>query len=121
MKDRIVICTSCPLGCRIKVSVENGMISISGNRCRKGYDYALEELKDPKRILTTSVKVTNGEIPLVSVKTSSMIPKRLIPQIMSKIREIEVEAPIELGDIILKNIMNTGADLVATRTVRRIK
>jgi len=50
-----------------------------------------------------------------------MIPKRLIPQIMSKIREIEVEAPIELGDIILKNIMNTGADLVATRTVRRIK
>ena len=121
MKDKTVICTSCPLGCRVKISMKNGEISISGNRCKKGYDHALEQLRDPKRVLTTSVKVSGGEIPLVSVKTSSMVPKRLIPRIMSEIKKIKVEAPVKAGEILLRNILDTGADLVATRTVKKAK
>ncbi|WP_041077188.1 DUF1667 domain-containing protein [Thermotoga caldifontis] len=116
-----LVCVLCPMGCKIKYEAVDGkIVSVEGNRCPRGIAYLEDELKEPKRIVPTSVKVLNGEMPLVSVKTSKPIPKRLIPQFMDLIKKVEVQAPVNVGDVIVRNVLNSGADVVATRSVKRI-
>jgi len=118
-----LVCVQCPLGCKISVELSdtNRILSIVGNRCPRGEEYARDELENPKRVLTTSVRVLNGEYPLVSVKTNKPVPKNLVPELMKTIRNLKVEAPIECGSVLVEDVLGTGADLVATRTVRRAK
>jgi len=116
-----IVCVLCPMGCKIKYDALNGkIVSLEGNRCPRGISYLEDELREPKRIVPTSAKVINGETSLVSVKTSKPIPRRLIPQFMQVMKKVEVEAPIKVGDVIIKNVLDTGADVIATRTVRRV-
>ncbi|MCD6551556.1 DUF1667 domain-containing protein [Thermotoga sp.] len=117
-----IVCVQCPIGCKIKVELnEDGHIkSIIGNRCPRGVEYAKDEIRDPKRVVPTSIKVLNGELPLASVKTDKPIPKRFIPELMKIVREIKVEAPVRVGDIVVKDLFGTRANLVVTRTVRRL-
>ncbi|HIE34557.1 MAG TPA: DUF1667 domain-containing protein [Candidatus Altiarchaeales archaeon] len=120
MKTKKFICIICPNGCEIEVKYEKKEIgSISGNICEKGEAYVRQELFSPERGLTTTVVVRNGTVPLVSVKTSKPIPKEKIFQVMNRLAGIEVDAPVKIGDIIIKNILETGADLVATKNVNR--
>jgi CxxC motif-containing protein len=93
--------------------------SLKGHQCNKGKVYTQEELYNPKRTLTTTVKVDQGVIPLVSVRTDRPIPKKLIFPIINEISQLTIEAPVELGDILLKNVQNTGANIIATKTVGR--
>jgi len=115
-----LVCIQCPLGCEMEVKLNGkmGVMEIKGNRCPRGYDYAMEEMVDPKRILTTSVKVENGDIDLASVRTDKPIPKRLLKEAMEAIRKTKVKAPVRVGDIVLSNILGTGANVVATRTIK---
>ncbi|MEN3008932.1 DUF1667 domain-containing protein [Pseudothermotoga sp.] len=116
-----IVCVLCPMGCKIKYNAVDGkIISLEGNRCPRGVSYLEDELREPKRIVPTSVRVVNGEMPLVSVKTSKPIPRRLISQFMQTVKNVKVEAPIRVGDVIIKNVLDTGADVIATRTVKRV-
>ncbi|MBC7222568.1 DUF1667 domain-containing protein [Candidatus Bipolaricaulota bacterium] len=118
---RELTCISCPIGCRLQVEVsERGVEKIEGNRCPRGEAYAREEITDPKRILTTSVKVSGGDYPLVSVRTDKPIPKRLIPAAMEVLRALSLEAPLEIGQVLVPDLLGTGARVIATRTVRRV-
>ncbi|OAA31185.1 hypothetical protein AT15_06725 [Kosmotoga arenicorallina S304] len=120
MKGHIT-CTVCPVGCKIFVeSKPEGGYEISGNRCPRGEQYAKDELFSPKRILTTSVKVLCGDVPLVSVRTDSPIEKSRIFDVMKKIRRISVQAPVNVGDVLARNIDGMGTSLVATRKVEKI-
>ena len=120
MKENKIICISCPIGCRMTIQSKNGKItSIIGNTCPKGIKYAREEFINPLRILPTTVKVIGGELPLVSVKTEKAIPKRLLLEAMVEIAEIEVKAPVKIGQIIKDDLMGTGVSLVATRNIKR--
>ncbi|MBC7109058.1 MAG: DUF1667 domain-containing protein [Methanomassiliicoccales archaeon] len=114
-----LVCIACPLGCELLVREDSGRVLVQGNRCTRGEAYAREEMTDPKRVLATSVKVLGGDYPLVSVRTDRPVPKRLIPEIMAFIRTLRVEAPVELGQIIVEDLLGSGAKLLATRTVRR--
>lgn len=116
--NRDMVCIRCPLGCRLKVSVEDSGVQVTGNRCPKGLIYAKEEVTAPQRILTSSVKVLGGEIPLVSVKTSGPLPKHLILEAQDLLRHLQVEAPVGLGQTVVPNLFAQGVDVVATRTVR---
>jgi len=91
---------------------------IAGNRCPRGEAYARQEAIDPMRILPTSVRVVDGELPLVSVKTDQPVPKRLIYQIMDYIRTLSIDAPVEIGQVMTEKLPGTEARLVATREVR---
>lgn len=116
---REITCVCCPVGCKLRIEVYGAAIShVQGNRCPRGEAYAKEELTNPKRILTTSVKVVDGEYPLVSVRTDQPIPKQLIFDVMRLIRNLSVRAPVEIGQVLLEDILGTGARLIATRTVR---
>lgn len=123
MKEMEMTCVVCPVGCQLRVSLDDGgkLLSIKGNRCPKGENYAREEVTDPKRTLPTNVKVIGGELPLVSVKTEKAIPKRLILDAMKIVKMTEVQAPVERGQVLIKNILETGVDVVATRTVKEKK
>lgn len=113
-----IVCVQCPIGCKIKFEQQDGkIIKIDGNRCPRGIAYLRDELKEPRRIVPTSVKVINGVFPLVSVKTSKPVPKKYISELMNEIKKISVQAPVKSGDVILKNVFGTGADIIATRTV----
>jgi CxxC motif-containing protein len=117
-----IVCVLCPMGCKIKYNAVDGkIVAVEGNRCPKGFSYLEEELKEPKRIVPTSVRVVNGELSLASVKTSKPIPKRLIPKFMELVKQVQIEAPVKVGDVVMKNVLDTGADVVATRSVRRIE
>jgi len=113
-----IICTSCPVGCRLTVFEDKeGNIEVEGNVCKRGVNYAIDEFSNPKRMVTSSVKVEGGQYPLVSVKTDEPIDKPLVPTVLEIIKSAKVKAPINVGDVIAKDIKGTGVSVVATRKV----
>jgi CxxC motif-containing protein len=121
MKLTNIICIKCPKGCRIAIQSEKGkIISISGNDCPRGVKYAQQEFSNPVRILSTTVKVINGDLPLVPVKTEKAISKELLLKAMEEIADIKVEAPIKIGQVIKNNLLGTGVRLIAIRNIKRI-
>ena len=107
------ICIVCPRGCHITVA-EDG--TISGNLCRRGEDYVKTEMSAPTRIVTSTVKTVFKELPRVSVKTDKPVPKELIMQVMEQLRDVVIKEPMEIGEVVIKNILNTGANIVLTRS-----
>ena len=112
-------CIRCPIGCQLTVDVDGENVSVTGNSCPRGAEYGKKEMTAPTRIVTSSVRVTGGVLPLVSVKTASDIPKERIMDVMAEIRSLQVTAPVKIGDVLLQNVAGTGADIVATRTVKQ--
>jgi len=88
---------------------------IEGYKCKKGLEYGEQELKDPRRIITTTLTVKGGFLPLVPVKTDKPLPKGLIFDLMKVIDGMSIEAPVEMGQILLENFQETGVNIVATR------
>lgn len=106
------------MGCLITVKLENGEVQrVAGNTCKRGDNYARKEVTHPMRIVTSSVHVTGGTIPMVSVKTAHDIPKEKIMDIMASIEHVRVAAPIKIGDVIVADAAGTGVDIVATKNV----
>lgn len=118
MTKNDIICTGCPKGCRVTVEVQGeSIVNIKGYECFTGKDYALNEYKNPTRILTTTVRIKNGKFPLVPVKTAKPIPKSMLLKAMEVIAKTEVTAPIKIGDIIIENILNISVELTATGNI----
>lgn len=119
MKTKI-LCIICPIGCPMTVDYNQKSIkTIEGNRCKKGLEYAKKEIINPERTLTTTVKVKNGHLPLVSVKTNKAIPKQKIFDTMNLLANLEIEAPIKIGDIIMEDPFNTNTNIVATKNINK--
>lgn len=109
------ICIGCPVGCQLNVEIINDEIKVSGNDCNVGKNYAIKEVRNPARIITSSIRTKDGR--LVSVKSKGEIPKSTIMECARELKGINVEIPVKIGDIVLKNIANTSIDIVATREV----
>lgn len=111
-----LICIVCPMGCELQVDLTTN--TVTGNTCKRGAIYGIEEVTHPTRVITSTVKLTNStELIRLPVKTKSAIPKELNFKCMAIINSLEVEAPIKVGEVIVENILGTGIDLVATRSV----
>ena len=122
IKENKITCIVCPIGCKILVRTDGKkIINLDGSKCKQGVDYAINEALDPRRMLTTSVLVKDGNWPLVSVKSSQSIPKEKVFEVLRKIKKIKVKAPIESGQVILTNVANTHIDIIATKSVEKIK
>ncbi|MBU5425846.1 DUF1667 domain-containing protein [Tissierella pigra] len=113
-------CKVCPVGCNLKITNDNNEYFVEGNRCNRGEEYGIKEIIEPSRILTSRVLLKNGPMSRLPVKTTDIIPERLVEQCMEIIKIAEVSAPVEKGDIIIKNILNTGVDVVAARKVNSL-
>lgn len=120
MEKKNLTCINCPLGCALTVEMEDDQVlSVSGNTCNRGESYARKEMTDPTRIVTSTVKVTGGKSDMVSVKTKEDIPKGKIFECIRELKNVTVEAPVGIGDVILANIADTGVDIVATKNVAK--
>lgn len=121
---REMICINCPIGCNLKVYGDNEEnIRVEGNKCPRGLQYGTDEVLNPKRMVTSSVPLcvdeNTGIYQMISVKTSEAVPKELIFSVLKEIKSIDLKSKvikkIEVGDILLENVCNTGVDIVATQ------
>jgi CxxC motif-containing protein len=119
--EKEITCIVCPIGCKILVRTDGKHFELlNGNKCNKGIDYAKNEALDPRRMLTSSVLVMNGEWPLVSVKSSLPIPKNKIYHVLNEIKKAKVNAPVKSAQLIIKNIAKTNIDIIATKSIRKL-
>ena len=123
MTTKRVTCILCPNGCELTITYSGeptaDSISVEGNTCPKGIDYAIEEMTAPKRTLTTSILVRDGAQPLASVKTACPIPRESLFDARQALRGVVVDAPVAIGDVVAPDVAGTGVDVVVTRPVPR--
>ena len=113
-----LICIGCPLGCPLTVELEGIEVkAVSGNTCPRGDAYARKEMTNPTRIVTSTVRVAGGRLAMVSVKTASDIPKGKIFDCVKALKDVEVKAPVKIGDVIVENVAGTGVNIIATKNV----
>lgn len=118
MEEKNLICINCPMGCMLTVVMEGEeILSVKGNTCKRGDTYARKELTNPTRIVTSTVKVSGGNENMVSVKTKEDIPRGKVLECVRELKNIVVEAPVSIGDTILKDAAGTGVNIVATKNV----
>lgn len=111
-----LICITCPMGCTLEVTHEGDtIVEVDGATCKRGEDYAKEELTNPHRMVTTTVRVAGGLHPLLPVYTSAPIPKGRIFDLLEEIRKVEVQAPVKMGDAVLENVVDTDVKVLASR------
>lgn len=118
MEKRELTCIGCPLGCQITVSMAHDqVVEVTGNTCPRGDAYARKEVTDPTRIVTSTVRVNDGMFGMVSCKTETDIPKNKIFQVIEALKSVTVQAPVEIGDVLLANVADTEVDIIATKKV----
>lgn len=112
-----VTCIVCPTGCRAKVTVRNGEVKVEGVECPRGSEYAVKEITAPTRDFFTTVPIKGGSVRVCPVRSTQPVPKGMVINCLKEMAEITLEAPIKMGDVVLKNVLGLGIDIVATRDV----
>lgn len=112
-----MICIVCPKGCRLSVEVNGDEILVTGNDCPRGIPYAKKELTNPTRVVTSTVKIIGGIHERLPVKTDKDINKNLNFDVIKVLEKIEVHSPIRINQVIVENILGTGANIVASRSM----
>ena len=117
-KERLLTCIVCPRGCQMRVllSDEGKVESVEGNFCKRGVTYANDECTNPKRTVTSTVKCKSGEV--VSVKTDRTVPKGMMFEVMAEINGTVADDNLKIGDVVIENVCNTGANVVATSNTK---
>lgn len=114
---REMTCIVCPMGCRMRLKIENGLIKVEGNGCRRGELYAKDEVTVPKRVVTSIVAVDGG-LQMLPVKTAGPVPKELIFNVMEEIRQTSVRGKVEIGQVVREDLAGTGVALIATKSIK---
>lgn len=114
-----LVCITCPKGCHLLVDDENGF-SVTGNDCPRGAEYAYKEVTNPTRTLTSTVRISGAAIPRLPVKSNMEIPRNLLLDAAILLDDVDISAPVKLGQVILANVLGTGADIVSTRSLDKI-
>ena len=108
-----LICIVCPRGCRL--NVDEKALKVTGNSCNRGAIYGINEITNPIRVITSTVKIKNASLKRLPVKTSKAISKSLMFEVIKLLDDVEVTSPIHIGDVILKNILGTDVDIIACK------
>ena len=122
MSERAVVdrltCVLCPVGCELEVARDAaGELEVKRNQCDKGGPFAVEEILRPKRNLATSVPIKGSAAKMVSVRLSGPVARDMIFPILAEIARLRPEAPVRRGQVLIGNVLGTGVDVIATRTV----
>lgn len=110
-----ITCIVCPVGCHLIIDDNT---NVTGNKCIRGEKYALNEMINPRRMLTTTVQTVKQSYPRLPVKTTQPIPKHQMLQVMCEINSILVKSDVKIGDIIIENVLNTNSDIIATKDLK---
>lgn len=117
--EKTVTCINCPVGCRMTVVLSDAgtFLSVTGNTCPRGAAYARQECTLPERMITAVIPVKGSQVPL-SVKTAKPVPKSMIFAVMRELAKVRVSLPVQSGQVILSNVLQTGSDIIATRSLK---
>ena len=114
-KETNIICVACPKGCRLRINYQGETVIISEQGCKRGEKYAIQEMTDPRRMVATTVRIKSHSHPLLPVYTSAPIPKAKILPLLTELRKINLDAPVKMGQVVLKDFQGTGIDMLASR------
>ncbi len=118
MNVKEVTCILCPLGCAMGIRVEaDRVLGVKGNKCKEGIKHAHQEVFSPGRILTTTVRTGNPESPLIPARSDKPIPKEKLEKSIQIIAEHVASGPIQIGEVIVSNILDTGVNIIASRSM----
>lgn len=115
---RQFVCIQCPRGCHLEVNDET--LEVKGNFCPRGEKYGQAEVSNPVRTITSTVKIKGAMYPRCSVRTSAPVSKAKMFEVMDEINRIEIIAPVDVGDIIIKDVCHTGVDVIATKRFEKV-
>lgn len=115
-----VICVTCPKGCTLEVTREGQTVVAVKNGCKRGHEYARQELVDPRRRVASSVRIRKALHPLLPVYTSAAFPKPRIPELLMLLRKVEINAPVHMDDVVVKDVLGTGIDVLASREMKAV-
>lgn len=113
------VCIVCPNGCRLRAEEKDGTIEVSGNLCRRGAEFARHEMTDPTRTLTTTVHIRSALQAMLPVRTDGELPKAMLFDAMRALRGVEVSAPVKCGDTVVRGLLGTDVNLIATETIEK--
>lgn len=114
-----VICVTCPKGCTLEVNKDGETVVSVLNGCKRGHEYAKQELTDPRRMVASSVRIRGSIHPLLPVYTSAPFPKPRIPELLKQLRQVEVTAPVKMEQVIIENALGTGINVLASREMTK--
>ena len=118
MEKKELICIGCPMGCPLTVEMEGGaVLQVKGNTCPRGDAYGRKEVTNPTRIVTSTVRVAGGTLPMVSCKTRTDVPKGKIFDVARALKTVTVPAPVTIGQVLVDNVADTGVEIIATKNV----
>ena len=116
---KTILCIVCPNGCRLSVTENAKGLVVSGNQCNRGIDFAMAEITNPTRTLTTTVRTSFPGIPVLPVRTAGEIPKGKIRELMNHLNTITVTRPLGIGETAAENILGLGINVIATSNILR--
>ena len=120
-EERRLTCIICPKGCSLRVRLEAGRVTlVEGNHCKRGAQYAEKEVTNPTRTVTTTIPIRGGCEKILSVKTRTDIPKAKVQACVQALKNVTAEAPVQIGDVILSDVAETGVDIIATKEISEI-
>lgn len=120
METQQLVCISCPIGCRLTLEKDDSNpqgYKVSGNTCKRGIDYAIKEVTTPTRMVTSTVRITGAHLPRLPVRTDHAIPKDSIMACMGVINSMTVKSPVKMGQVLVDDLLGTGAKIIATRSL----
>ena len=113
-----IVCIICPQSCHLTVEEINGNLLVTGNECKRGERHGIKEYTNPERILTTTIAIKNGTQVRLPVISEDEIRKDLILDCLEVLYDLNVDAPIEFGEVIVNNICNTGINIISSRSMK---
>lgn len=112
---REIICIMCPKGCHLTVDDE---LNVSGNTCPRGITYGKQEVTDPRRYLTSTVRLDSKNYRRLPVISSGDLPKDKVSDVVKYLDTVVVKPPVNVKDVVVKNVLDLGVDILATRTIK---
>ncbi len=117
-----IICIVCPNSCKLQVfKDETGEVQVEGYGCSRGIQYGKDEYTAPKRTLITTVKIEDGELPVLPVRSKEGIPKGQLFKAMEVVNHVTAKAPVQMGDVIIPNLLGLGIEVIASRSMGKKK
>lgn len=117
---RDLVCIVCPMGCRCSIEEDASApkgYKVTGVTCKRGEDYAIKEITEPTRMLTSTVRIEGARLPRLPVRTSGAIPKERIPECMALINGLQAHSPVVMGQVLAKDVFGTGVNIIASRSL----
>jgi CxxC motif-containing protein len=118
IEKKHLVCIGCPMSCPLELTIVDGeILEITGNSCKLGEDYAKQEYNAPSRMVSTTIACTLGLWPRLPVKTATAVPKGKVVAVVQALHTLEIKAPVQMGQVILDDVADTGIAVVATRSL----